>query len=58
MPQELDSITIDNIRKYFRKARNYMFAYLEGYVGGKNLEDQIKRYKKIYASHRKASMAD
>ena len=32
-----------------------MFAYLEGYVGGKELEEQIKRYKKIYASHRRAS---
>ena len=30
VPQGLDSITIDNIRNYFRKARNYMFAYLEG----------------------------
>ena len=58
VPQGLDSITIDNIRNYFRKTRNYMFAYLEGYVGGKDLEDQIKRYKKMYVSHRRASMAD
>ena len=58
VPQGLDSITIDNIRNYFRKARNYMFAYLEGYVGGKDLENQIKRYKKMYVSYRRASMAD
>ena len=58
MSQGLDSITIDNIRNYFRKARNYMLAYLEGYAGGKELEDQIKRYKKIYASHQRVAMAD
>ena len=51
VPQGLDSVTIDNIKNYYRKARNYMFAYLEGYVGGNELEEQIKRYKKIYSSH-------
>ena len=32
-----------------------MFAYLDGYVGGKELEEQVKQYKKIYASHWRAS---
>lgn len=44
VPQGLDSITIDNIR---RKARNHV----EGYIGWKELEDQIKWYKKICALH-------
>ena len=39
-------------------ARNYMFAYFEGFVVGKELEEQIKQYKKIYASHQRASTAD
>ena len=43
IPQGLDSVNLDNIRNYFRKARNYMFAYLEGYCGGNELELQIKR---------------
>ena len=27
-----------------------MFAYLEGYAGGNQLEDTVKKYKKIYKS--------
>jgi len=58
VPQGLDSVSLENIRNYFRKARHYMFAYLEGYNGGNELEQQVKRYKKIYQSHRRPSTVD
>ena len=38
---------VENIQNYYNKARNYMFAYLEGIAGGMELEDTVKRYKKI-----------
>jgi len=46
------------IPNYFRKARNYMFAYLEGYSGGNELEMKVKQYKKIYNSHYRASTTE
>ena len=58
VPDGLDSVNLDNIRKYFRKARNYMFAYLEGIAGGNLLEDKIKNYKNYYKSHRRSIMED
>ena len=42
IPKGLDSVTIENIKNYFRKAKIYMFAYLEGHVGGKELEEKVK----------------
>jgi len=48
IPKGLNSVTLDNIQNYFRKARNYMFAYLEGYSSGNELEIQVKRYKYIF----------
>ena len=49
IPQALDSVNPQRIQKYYRKAREYMFAYLEGHCPGKELE----RITKIYKSHRR-----
>ena len=46
VPQALDAVTVDNVNNYFRKVRHYMFAYLQGYSGGMELENQIKIMKK------------
>ena len=45
----LDSVTLENIIKFNRKARDYMFAYFEGIQAGPNLDKQIK----LYRSHRR-----
>ena len=29
----LESVSVDTIRKYFRKSRDYMHAYREGFTG-------------------------
>ncbi len=47
---------MENIKNYFRKTRNCMFAYVEDIARGNELEDKMKRYKKIYKSHRRPSM--
>jgi len=46
-------VTLENITNYFRKVRHYMFAYLQGIAGGSDLENQVKKMKKIYKSHRR-----
>jgi hypothetical protein len=51
IPRGLDSVTVDNIRNYFRKAREYMFAYLEEVPVGSDLENHVKMYKKSITSH-------
>ena len=45
----LDSVTLDSIRKFFRKMRDYINAYKEGLTAGPELEKAVKKYK----SHRK-----
>ena len=45
----LDTVQLQNIKKFHRKARDYMFAYFEGHVAGRQLEDKVKLYK----SHRR-----
>ena len=45
-------MTLDNIQIFFRKSREYMFAYLQGHVAGNLLEEQIKQYK----SHRRVGV--
>ena len=45
----LDSVDTVLIRKYFRNARDYITAYREGHVPGRQLEDAVKQYK----SHRR-----
>lgn len=47
VPLALDSVTTENINNYFRKVRDYMFAYLQGYAGGEKLEKEVKRMKKF-----------
>ena len=51
----LDSVTLDLIRKYYRKVREYELAYLEGNKAGKEVEAAVKQYKshsRIYSSIR------
>ena len=50
----LNSVPIDLIRKYFRKAREIMRAYREGHTPGRELEIALKQYK----SHRSVSATD
>ena len=45
----LDFVTVDNIRKFARKARDYEQAYREGHKAGKAVEDAVK----VYKSHRR-----
>ena len=47
VPLALDSVTTENMQNYFRKVRHYMFAYLQGYGGGAELEKEVKKIKKI-----------
>ena len=54
----LHSVTLDNIRNHFRKVRHYMFGYLQGIAGGPELEEHVKKCKKIYKSHRRFGMND
>ena len=42
--------TTENIQNYLRKVKHYMFAYLQGYAGGTELEKEVKRIKK-YINH-------
>ena len=58
VPDALNSVTLDNIQKHFRKVRDYMFAYLLGKTGGPELEDQVKLFKKMYKSHRRILAAE
>lgn len=48
----LDSVTLENIQKFHRKARDYMFAYFEGYTAGPKIEERLKKYK----SHRRVGV--
>ena len=45
----LDSVGVDLIRKFVRKARDYERAYREGHKAGKDVENAVKKYK----SHRR-----
>ena len=45
----LDSVSVDLIRKYTRKARYYEQDYKDGHKAGKKVEDAAKAYK----SHRR-----
>ena len=49
----LDSVSIDLIRKYFRKVREYHRAYREGNTLGKEMQTILKRYK----SHRRVPLS-
>lgn len=45
----LDSVTLDLIRKFFRRVEEYERAYLAGKKAGKELEQAVK----VYKSHRR-----
>lgn len=45
----LDSVSIDLIRKYYRKVGDYEAAYMKGNKAGKEVENAVKKYK----SHRR-----
>ena len=49
----LESVSLDTIRKYFRKSRDYMHAYREGFTGY-----PANNKVKVYKSHRKVSEAE
>ena len=49
MHPALDSVTLELIRKYFRKVLDYEKAYLDGKKAGKELEQAVK----VYKSHRR-----
>ena len=50
----LDSISIDLIRKFFRKVREYLAAYREGITIGPQMQAALKQYK----SHRRIRTLD
>ena len=54
----LDTVTIKNIKNYFRKARQYMFGDIEGLAAGPELEKLINKYQKIDKSHQKINVAE
>ena len=45
----LESVSLDLIRKFYRKARDYERAYTEGLKAGKEVQEAVKQYK----SHRR-----
>ena len=49
LDQSLDSISLNTIRHFFRKMRDYLVAYREGLTLGPQMEAALKKYK----SHRK-----
>ena len=56
VPDGLDYVTVTNIRNHFRKVRHYMFGYLSGVSAGPELEEHVKKCKKIYTSHRRVGV--
>ena len=48
-----DSVSLDSIRKYFQKTRDYIHAYRDGHSG---LEAEVA--VKVYKSHRKVSQME
>ena len=50
VPIALESVTVDLIRQYFRKVRDYHKAYIEGMMTGNEADKQAKimyAYKNI-----------
>ena len=58
VPDGLDSVSLTNICNHFRKVRHYMFGYLLGVKAGPELEEHVKKCKKIYASHCQVGVND
>ena len=55
IPLAYDSVTLENIKKHFRKVRHYMFGYLEGLTPGKDLDQALIKYKTAIRSHLRCS---
>ena len=53
VPEGLDSVTVDQIKKYFRTCRDYERAYREG-VTGREVEERVK----VFKSHRRITTCD
>ena len=53
-----DSVSVENIQNHFRKVRHYMFAFLEGFQQGKELDEDLKKYKIAAKSHQKLYKRD
>ena len=51
VPDGLNNVTTDQIKKFFRLCRDYERAYREGHTG-KDVEQVIK----VYKSHRRVSI--
>ena len=45
----LETVDVELIRRFFRKARDYLQAYRDGQVTGHNVEEAVK----VYKSHRR-----
>ena len=48
----LDLVSVDTIRKYYRKGEEYEKAYRDGKAAGKEVEE-LKKQLKLYKSHRR-----
>ena len=53
VPKGLDSVSTENIQKFFRTCRDYEHAYREGLIG-KAIEDRVK----VYKSHRRINSSN
>jgi len=53
IPNAYDSVTLENVQNHFRKVRHFMFAYLEGFQPGTELDKTLKKYKIAAKSHRR-----
>ena len=53
LPEGLDSVTVEQIKKYFRTCRDYERAYREGGTG-REVEERVK----VFKSHRRITTSD
>ena len=51
VPEGLDSLTTEQIKKFFRLCRDYQCVHIEG-LTGKGVEERIK----VYKSHRRVTV--
>ena len=58
MENRLNSVSQDNIKNYFCKARQYIFGYLKGFTADPDLDKTVKKYKKLYKSHCKINITE
>ena len=50
VPEGLDSVTTDMIKKFFRTCREYEKAYREG-LSGKDVESRVKTHRRVSEGH-------